>query len=237
MEVFLMDDKKWFLLHQGTVKGPFDMDILKSEASTDKSILIWGRGQSEWLPYEKWSRWHIEFSESQKKGAKKQTERLWKIKISGQDTGNNYTQDQMIDFLKSRNDLNEIRIWTEGYAEWKDIFQIHKLMDELGVSRRAHPRVPIMGTLTCEGASGSFTTRVLSISEGGLGITEAHHVKIGEKFKSILKSPNLTSPIHSSIEVVYVGSDGYAGVKFIGLHSESKSSIIDYVKKFTAAKK
>jgi hypothetical protein len=141
--------------------------------------------------------------------------------------------DEMIEFLKTQKDYGEIQIWTEGYTEWKDIYQIHKIMDELGVSRRSHPRVPIMGTLTCEGATGNITARALSISEGGLGVTEAANVKIGERFKTILKSPNLYAPIHSTVEVVYVGHDGYAGMKFASIHPESKSAIIEYVRKFT----
>lgn len=144
--------------------------------------------------------------------------------------------DAMIEYLKTMKDYSEIQIWTDGYTEWKDIYQIHKIMDELGVSRRQHPRVPIMGTVMCEGATGNFQARALSISEGGMGITEAAQVKIGEKFKLSLKSPNLYTPIHATADVVYVGGDGYAGLRFVGLQSESKSAVIEYIKKFTEVK-
>lgn len=93
-----------------------------------------------------------------------------------------------------------------------------------------------MGTLDCEGVRGNFTAHILSISEGGLGITDAKHVKIGEKMKILLKSPNLYAPIHAFAEIVFVGSDGYAGLKFSGLQSESKSAIIEYIKKYTLLK-
>ena len=38
--------------------------------------------------------------------------------------------------------------------------------------------------------------------------------------------------INTTCEVVYVGNDGYAGLRFVGLPEEFKSSIIEYVRKF-----
>ena len=225
-----MEERKYFILNDGRVHGPYKKDDVESTLGSFSGPLIWGRGQSEWLPPEKWNRQVKDFEANDLK-AKKLNERTWKIKTPNGEMPP-MSHDEMLEFLRQRTDYGDILLWTEGYNEWKEIYQIHKVMDELGVSRRAHPRVPIMGTLTCEGASGNFTCRVLSISEGGLGITEAPDVKIGEKFKTILKSPNLFAPVHSTIEVVYIGNDGYAGLKFTSIHSENKGQIIEYIKKF-----
>lgn len=230
-----MTEMKWFLLLEGQVTGPFGKEDLENRINLPGSVLIWGRGQTEWLNPEKWRGYQKE-SSAQTSKARPGSDRLWKIRVLGQELKPMH-HDQMIDFLRTQKDFGEIQIWTEGYSDWKDIYQIHKIMDELGVSRRQHPRVPIMGTLTCEGATGNVTGRVLSVSEGGLGVTDTPQMKIGEKFKTVLKSPNLYAPIHSTVEVVYVGSDGYAGMKFVNLHPESKSAIIEYVKKFTDLKK
>lgn len=230
-----MSDRKWFLLANSQVSGPFSQEEVPSRAALLTAPLVWGRGSTEWAPMGRWDKTVKDLNtlDSKPRGS---SDRLWKIKNAGVEL-KQMTHDQMIDYLKTQKDHDLIQIWTEGYSEWKDIFQIHKIMDELGVSRRQHPRVPIMGTLTCEGPStGTFNARALSISEGGLGITDSPDVKIGEKFKSVLKSPNLYNPIHSMSEVVYVGSDNYAGLKFIGLTPESKSAIIEYVKKFTDVK-
>jgi hypothetical protein len=225
-----MSDLKWFLLNDGQVTGPFNKEDVDSRLSSLAGSLIWGRGQNEWVPAERWHQLLRENAHERK--ARIGADRMWKIRNMGQEL-KPMSHDQMIEYLKTQKDYGEIQIWTEGYTDWKDVYQIHKIMDELGVSRRQHPRVPIMGTLSCEGATGNMTARVLSISEGGLGITEAPQVKIGEKFKTILKSPNLYTPIHSTAEVVYVGTDGYAGMRFVSLHPESKSAIIEYVRKFT----
>lgn len=225
-----MENRKWFILTEGQVKGPYLQNDLEGRLSTISSPLIWGRGLNDWVSPQKWAQSIKELSE--KIQQKTHADRMWKVR-EGTFEYPYMKQEEMIELLKNKTDLSNILIWTDGYDEWKEIYQIHKIMDELGVSRRQHPRVPIMGTLSCEGAKGSHTFRLLSISEGGLGVTDAGIVKIGEKFKSLIKSPNLFAPIHATTEVVYVGQDGYAGMKFIGLHSESKSAIIEYVKKFT----
>lgn len=221
-------------MSDGQVTGPYTKDDVTTRAQQLQNPLIWGRGSSEWFPLDRWNKVQQDL-EALEQRSKTGPDRLWKIKNAGQEL-KPMSHDQMIDYLKTIKDYADIQIWTDGYSEWKDIYQVHKIMDELGVSRRQHPRVPIMGTLSCEGATGTFTARVLSISEGGLGITESPNVKIGEKFKTVLKSPNLYGPIHATMEVVYVGSDNYAGLRFVGLHSESKSAIIEYVKKFTELK-
>ncbi len=230
-----MTDSKWFLLTEGLVTGPFSKDDVETRLTISSNPLIWGRGQQEWMGPDRWKQ-HLKDADSQAIKAKGNSDRMWKIRVAGQEL-RPMNHDQMIDFLRTQKDYSEIQIWTEGYTDWKDIYQIHKIMDELGVSRRQHPRVPIMGSLTCEGATGNLTARVLSVSEGGLGVTDAPQMKIGEKFKTILKSPNLYTPIHSTVEVVYIGGDGYAGMKFVSLHPESKSAIIEYVRKFTDLKK
>jgi len=224
-----MEQKKWFALIDGQVRGPFTQDDLQGRLSGVANPLIWGRGQTDWVSPEKWATLSKEINAAQM-GADRQ-ERQWRVVIDGKELSP-MSHDDMIHMLKGKPDLTHIRLWTEGYSEWREIYQIHKIMDELGVSRRTHPRVPIMGTLSCEGAGGTFTARLLSISEGGLGATESQQVKIGERLKIILKSSNLTTAIHATVEVVYVGNDGYFGMKFMALQTESQSLIIEYIKKF-----
>lgn len=231
----MMTDRKWFLLAEGIVSGPFSKTDIETRVFNMNNPLIWGRGQPDWAPLDRWNKILRDSENSDLKNRNSAGDRMWRLRVSGQES-KPMTHDQMIEYLKTLKDYSEIQIWTDGYTEWKDIYQIHKIMDELGVSRRQHPRVPIMGTVMCEGATGNFQARALSISEGGMGITEAGQVKIGEKFKLTLKSPNLYTPIHATADVVYVGGDGYAGLKFVGLQSESKSAVIEYIKKFTDVK-
>ena len=226
-----MEDKKWFLFTDGLVSGPFTKFDIEVRITSFPQALIWGRGQHEWYLFDRWIKAQSEHLESENK-LRQQSERMWRIKMGEQEL-RPMSQAQMLDFLRDQKDYSSVKIWTEGYTDWKEIYQIHKVMDELGVSRRSHPRVPIMGTITCEAHGDTFTAQMQSISEGGLGMVGNPNIRIGEKFKVIIKSPNLYTPIHSTAEVVFVSNDGHVGMKFVGLHPESKSAIIEFVKKFS----
>ena len=229
-----MSDRKWFLFLDGQVTGPFTENEAETQALTKNSYLLWGRGLNDWYSLEKWKKKSKDL-ETNIAQSKLKADRLWKVRIDGNEASPmNYGK--MLDFLKSKADLATVQVWTEGYTEWKAVFQIHRIIDELGVSRRKYPRVPIDGQIFCESTDGNFTIRALSISEGGLGATEALNMKIGNRYKMTLKSPNLFNPIHATAEVVYIENDDYVGLKFIGIHSESKSVIIEYIKKFTDSK-
>jgi len=221
--------KIWFILSEGQVTGPFSFEEVQSESTGKKEPLIWGKGQSEWLSPVKWRELLKDAPEAP--ALRHDPDSLWYVRISKEESKPQRYND-LISYLKGLNDLSEVEISTNQGKDWKEIYAYQNLVDDLGVSRRSHPRVPIVGTLTCEGPRGDFTARVISISEGGLGINDAKNLDIGDRFPAVLNSQNLYSTIHCTCEVVYVGTDGYAGIKFVNLADEFKSSIIEYVKKF-----
>ncbi len=223
-------EKRWYVLAEGHVSGPFSQESLEeriSEAAMASS-LIWGRGQKDWVSPEKWL--HLLQEPTPLSGNNTQ-HRLWKLLIDGKELAP-MSYDDMIKLLKGKSDLSNIQLWTEGYSEWRDIYQIHKIVDELGVSRRSHPRVPLMGSLLCEGSSGEFTARLLSVSEGGLGATASIPLRIGERLKILMSSQHFPVQIQATAEVVYVDSSGYFGLKFLAIQVEYHSLIVEYIKKF-----
>jgi hypothetical protein len=228
-------EQKWFLFENGIVAGPLSPQDVETKKQNPKTSLVWGRGMPEWAPFEKWKIQHQQYSQSVSTKNAHQ-EREWRVKYQGQEMSP-MSYASMMNYLKTLTDLGEVRIFTQGYTEWKEVYQIHKVLDDLGVSRRAHPRVPIMGSILLEGSNQSINTKILSISEGGLGLADATNVLIGEKYKMTIKSPNLFSLVHATGEIVYVGDDNYAGVRFVGLPQEAKSAIVEYVKKFTEIKR
>jgi hypothetical protein len=195
--------------------------------------LIWGRGIPEWFTVERWKK-HIH--QYKLNSSQAQKERMWTLISRGHEM-EPMTYANLISYLKSLEELGDIRIWTEGYNDWKEVYQIHKIMDDLGISRRVFPRVPITGTALLEHSKGNLTVNLASISEGGMGVTDGKNFAIGEKYKCTIKSPNLFAAIHATGEIVFIGNENYAGFKFIGLPQEAKSAIVEYVKKFTSAKK
>lgn len=227
-----MNQKKWFLLLEGQVSGPYADQEIENRIDKAKDPFVWGRGQSEWLPAEKW-RLAVKALMEQN-AIEQQAHRLWKMRV-GEKELTPMNLSELIENLKEYSDLSRVRIWSEGFDDWKEVFQVRKIMDELGISRRTHPRVPIMGSVKGVAAMGELNAKAISISEGGLGVNSAKGLQIGEKFPIHFSSPNLFLEINTTVEVVYVSADGYAGLRFLGLPSEPKSAIIEYVKKFQQA--
>lgn len=224
-----LDQKRWFLLLEGQVTGPYADQEIENRIDKSKETLIWGRGQSEWLGPEKW-RLTVKAMLAQQ-ALEQQSTRQWKMKVDNKEL-TPMSLDELIEHLKDYTDLSPVRIWTEGFDDWKEVFQVRKVMDELGISRRSHPRVPMMGSLKATAGIGELNAKIISISEGGVGVNSAKGLQIGETFPAVLTSPNLFVSITCNIEVVYVSADGYAGMRFLVLPDEARSAIIEYVKKF-----
>lgn len=223
--------KIWFVLSAGQVTGPFDSNEIDSQASKLGDAQIWGRGQTEWVSFDKWKK-NLQ-TNHQILPTKEATPTLWRLRVEGKEK-ELLPYDQLIKFLKSNTDYAVIDVSPENSDVWTEVFGVPRIVEDLGITRRTHPRVPIVGILKCEGASGSFQCRVISISEGGLGVNDATSLSIGTKFTGTLESPNLVAKISSTFEVVYVGKDGYAGLRFVGITDEAKNFIIEYVRKFTS---
>lgn len=224
--------KIWFLLNDGQVTGPFEPAEIESKIPGTPEALIWGRGQSEWMKADKWRK-SLQSGEVIA-GAASGVHDRWLVRVEGKERPPmNY--DELLKFLRTQQDYAVVDVKAEGSPSWREIYSVQRIVDDLGVTRRSHPRVPIMGNFETEAGSGAiqFKSKVISISEGGLGLSEAKGRKIGERFRGTMTSPNLFVTVHSNCEVVYVGNDGYAGLKFIGLPMEEKSAIIEYVNKFS----
>lgn len=230
-----MNLKIWFIVREGQVTGPFNPEEIESQISDLNKTMpsqpepqIWGRGHTEWMSLGKW-RQLLREQQPLKEVDPVNSEQLWKIRLNGvEKTPMPYSD--LIAYLKKSNEFVNVDL-SFGNSGWKEIFAFQKVVDDLEISRRSHSRVPIVGTLSCE----NFSCRVISISEGGLGVNDAQKLQIGERVLATLTSPNLYVTISSTCEVVYVGADGYAGLRFIGLTEEFKSSIIEYINKFATA--
>jgi hypothetical protein len=224
----------WFVLVDGQVTGPYEPDEVESVVKDSKEVQIWGKGQAEWLEPARW-RQQLKESNANMPMQKPESNQLWRVRVEGQEKPP-VRYSEMIQYLKTLKDFSTVDIYIEKMGQWREIYSLPQIADDLGISRRSHPRVPILGSLDCEHEEkGNFTCRAISISEGGLGVTEARGLQIGDRFKGNLNSPNLYMPITALCDVVYVGNDGYAGLRFANLPIEAKSSIIEYVNKFATS--
>lgn len=226
----MVDGKKWFLLSAGQITGPYTADEVDGHLASASEPLLWGRGLPEWLPPAEWRK-AIKTLGAAVTEITPREEPHWKFRQGGTEYGP-FVYSDMIAALKKLPVHNDVELTGEGFNGWREIFGVQKVVEELGITRRAHPRVPIMGTLKVDQAKSPFEAKVVTISEGGLGINGAPPLAIGERFKGTLASPNLFMEIPCTCEVVYIGGDGYTGLRFIHLPTEAHASVIEYVNKF-----
>lgn len=226
-----MTQKKWFLNLNSLVTGPFDQQEIENELKKNPAALVWARGFSEWFSG---AELPSKLLEHEQKNQSIQTQVAWKYKIHGLEFGPFSMKDLILE-LKKLAQVSPVELWNDADKHWKEIFAVEAVADQLGLSRRSHPRVPIMGSFEGEGPDGNFKHIVVTISQGGLGLGETFKFKLGDLLKGTLVSPNLFISVHCSCEVVYVGQDGYVGLRFTGLPSEAQSAVIEYVNRFEAA--
>lgn len=223
--------KIWFVLSEGRTTGPFDHEEVESLLPTSKDPQVWGRGYSEWMTPTKWRQQLKDSGQAHASAADTAANGPWKIREDGVEK-KAIPYAQLVAYLKSLKDFSGVDVAPPGSDHWKDVYSVPRLVEELGISRRSHPRVPILGTLAYEVDGRFLNCRVISISEGGLGVTDLKGVSIGERIEGTLSSPSLFVTIPCRCEIVYVGHHSYAGLRFVHLPMEFKSSIIEYVNKF-----
>ncbi len=242
---------KWFLQVQGYVKGPFSNESMQaalanlSEGQLEDS-LFWKRGLTEWLKGSKW-RADLPVKESQVETvisdtkSNLETTKSFSATFSESDKYRvqlNFvdqalmTKAELLTFISKQKDVTKIAIQNNKTKEWNDVYAFPEIVERLGISRRKNSRVPILATFLGTSNGVDLNVKVVTISEGGMGFTEVFDLKIGDQVEGQLISPHFFQPINLQADVIYSGLDGYIGLKFSHVNDESKSAIIEYVKKF-----
>lgn len=226
----------WFLYIDNVVSGPFSTDQVKSKIQEDDlkaKCFIWWKGQREWIPVSTWEKDLDAILEATANANKKP---IWYVDIGGTKPAGPLTQNEMVEMIKSAREIDRIRLWSVGMKQWQSLFELHDIMEMVGISRRETPRAPLMGTVAINRIGPEpkgLVVRAASISVAGIGVADASELRRGDEVALLVKSPDLKSSIHVRGEVVYVTPNGYAGVRFHQIHPEAKSIIHDYVKRFT----
>jgi hypothetical protein len=146
------------------------------------------------------------------------------------------SKNELLQLIAKQDDVSEISIQDQKTKEWKEIYAFPDLVEKLGISRRKTQRVPILAQFNGKTTkSKNVSYRVITISEGGMGFTENFDLKIGDEVEGQISSPHFFQPINVKADVIYAGLDGYIGLKFSSITDETKSAIIEYVKKFGKA--
>ena len=220
----------WFVFEKDLVLGPYSSAEVKTalrEGSITRQAMVWST-----LTGEKWikaSLWETE-SQNFKKREKQPTDlRLWHYAIGGQSFGP-FPRKKFLEEIKAITQKDKLLVWTKGMGSWASIYEFSELLDEVGISRRQHPRADVSGSVVIRSASKVVLGKLLMISQGGCGVMGVNDIKAGENVTIDIKSSVFADTIRTEAHVRYVTETGYVGLKFSPLQIEALSEIIDYVK-------
>lgn len=220
---------QWFLLNNEQVKGPFTEDQIKSDLRSgrgDQDSLVWGRLLQHWLPLRQWQ---TELPNLLKRAAESKDLRSWHYAVDGSTYGP-FTRAQLIKEIAELRSKNELLIWTKGMPSWGHIYEFQDLMEEVGVSRRQHPRAAITGSAVIKSADKTLLGQLVTISPGGCGVVGVEGLAPGEKMSLDLKSDAFNETLRLRAEVRYVTDSHFVGIKFENISTEALSRIIEYIK-------
>lgn len=227
---------KWFIIsvENEHVTGPFmqkELVEMYQRKLIDKNVKVWGRSLNTWLTFSSWQE-HLKNTPNKKQNSKSM-EPIWHFAYNGDSFGPMTYNELMIDLKSNITNIGKIHLWTVGMQNWAPVFDFLNIINELGINQRQHPRADTKGTasIQVEGAEKThFITKLTSISQGGVGISEAYGLSAGDEINIDIMAEGIGHKIKATAEVRYVSSSGHAGIKFQNISAENASSIIQFIK-------
>lgn len=227
----MSNQNKWFFLKNNEVSGPFLESEIDPLAASHPEGLIWGQGFNEWVTHTEWKKTLISLNEIVKELQGDMTPQ-WSIKYDGQAQGP-FTYDQLIQTLKAHPAAGEVLVRQTPSSEWKGVYDFVALVDEVGITRRQHNRVPISGVLRYTKNGMTFEALLASISQGGLGLLEAQGLVVGDQIRGEIVSSQLPMTLHCNCDVLYQQEDGNWGLRFVHPPVELLTVIVEYTRQFS----
>lgn len=232
------ENEKWFISIEGEISGPLSMVQVRSLISKKDSrneVYLWSRGQKHWLSPQQWQKLSDEYSQKQKQ----EQEKIWFVlPAPDKEKSPPLNQSQLLGFLKTIEDLSETRLWTEGMREWKNLYVFHKIIDDLGVARRRHPRAELQGQVVLKDPKQqniTYTAQTETVSEGGMGLLSSGDLKIGKIYQLTYNGPDIFIPIRAKAEIIHMQENDkkqfHCGLRFTQIDEKYVAAIIEYVMK------
>ncbi len=224
--------KIWFIAQGQNIRGPFsteEVELFLSGGSLTLTSLIWWKGEPAWHTVSHWKTNFVHILKSLEPVEEKE----WFLQHGTEHWGP-VTKAEMIRTLETAFDPTIFRLWKVGLEKWQSIYQFEDICYLLGLQKREHTRVPMVGTATLELPYDTVIANTATVSQGGFGIQKTP-LPSGHIVRVTIKSPVLPILVRATAEVRYSGNDGYTGLKFENLTAEATSAIMDYIKKFNRA--
>ena len=204
---------KWFYLENEIVNGPLSSEEVESKIKQgviNQEAQIWCRGQKDWfLP----AQWSTRLKEAQGKDQAAIIDEKWYFAI-GKEPNGPFEFSTLVLQLTEISDRSEVRVWCTGMEQWKKIYEVPRVVRELGIGRREIDRLPISGSAVVTRFEIEHICAVSTISENGIGLEKSDFLQTGDEVVLLIKCENFSAPIRTRAEVRYVNPDGSSGLTF-----------------------
>jgi hypothetical protein len=222
---------QWFLNNDEDISGPFSTEDIQKQIETGlpKDCFIWGKAQKDWITVRQWS---ASLPTLLHTSDKKLTSLKWHMAREGKSEGP-YAREDLLHMLSNLSSLEGVMLWNKEMTGWVSVFDLHELMEEIGVDRRHTPRAKIRGTVKVTSGDISSIGQIQTLSEGGLGIIGLENGFPGQELQVEIRAAALGGPIRAKAEIKYVTKSGFTGLHFTQISMEAKSTLIDYIRHTT----
>jgi hypothetical protein len=232
---------EWFVFQKNSILGPFSTEDVKMQifdGKIDQESFIWWKGEKDWVSITKWEN---EYPEIIKK-LEAHFQVNWKIRDEEHETQYMSFDDclQHLKHLEVKNTIYVSRENPDGLDHWESIFSNTILLNALEMTRRKHPRVPIVATAKVSKRESKFSylVKVNTIGEGGMGVSGlGKNFPTGTTVELRLEGPSFSVPLIAEGRILYITKDGLSGIEFTVMNSESQSTLIEYVNHFVGSRK
>lgn len=210
------------------VSGPMNSDEVRLQLQ-NKTLqphhMIWGPGVDGWQNLQSWLR---DLPNMGSDPSNSITFEAWHYAFGGQSHGP-LSRDGLLNELKNLPSVGDVMLWTQGMKEWAPLFEFHDVLNSLGVNRRQFPRADLTGQAVIKLSGDTMIAPLLSISEGGCGVTLETGLVAGQSVTLELKTAVFREVIYAKADVRYA-YNGTVGFKFTHMSMESKGAIIQFIK-------
>lgn len=226
---------EWFVFHKNSILGPFTAEDVRSQLAAGKiaeDSFIWWKGEKDWVSIETWTQDYPEIIRRLEAHYKVN----WKIR-HGKNSTPFMPFEDCLQYLKLLELNNSIFICKESSDgdNWESIFSNSIFLNALEMTRRKHPRVPIVATAKISKLDSKFSylVKVNTVGQGGMGVAGlGKNFPTGSSIEIKLESPSISSPIVAEGKILYHTKDGISGIEFTLMNAEAQSLVIEYVNRF-----
>lgn len=221
--------QQWFTFQNEKVSGPYSTDQLRSLIASGSlsTHFVWGAVLDQWVQT---SQWLANVNDFEKRSRKQAETQMWHYALHGDSFGP-FTKLELIQQLKMQKRISDVSVWTKGMKSWTPIFEQYELLDAIGVNRRQFPRTSIDGRVVVKWEEQTAIGTLQVVGEGGMGAAALPMLAPGQFVSVELQSKAFHEPIYAKAEVRSVDTDGVVGFRFVQISAESRSSIVQYVRK------